>query len=894
MSDTISSELSADIKRLGKLLGIIIEEQHGNEALALVEQVRQLAKSRRAGEQTANNDLITLINSLDDHHLRVLTKAFGNYFQLINIAEDQQRIRVLRHRERNGNERENISAALATLKEKGLTASEVRDMLAKIEVRLVLTAHPSEAKRKEILIKLREMALMMRHSDRMTLLPREEKALSDSISERIEELWHTRPTRATKATVADEVQFGLFFITNVIMDEVVDIQAELHAALVEHYPQADWSEIPIVIRYASWVGGDRDGNPNVTADVTLQTLQTLRKAARKTYLADIDQLRYSMTQATDEIGATDEMINAVKPLEGSASPQGQAASKYPGEVYRQQIELIYHRLETDAYHSAEELLNDLNQMIDSLQANGAVRAAHGRLYRLMQKVRLFGLHLVPLEIREDARRHRVALAELCRVYGLSDDFMNVPEHEKQRMLTAELQSNRPFFPDTPHFSDVTNEVIATWRMIATAHETYGKHCVDTVIASMSEHPSDILTMQLFAREVGIEDDIEIVPLFETVDDLIRAPQVMTTLFDNPEYDRYLQGQNYRQQIMLGYSDSNKDGGYLASNWNLYKAQAALGEVCQARDITLTFFHGRGGSIGRGGGPTNRTILAAPLGSLHGRIKITEQGEVIGFRYSNSEIADRHLNQVLNAVIISTAQLNDRPIMGEWQTIMEALAETGRKAYRDLVYESEGFLDYWQQTTPISELSRLQISSRPAKRSAGGFSAMRAIPWVFSWMQSRAIIPSWYGVGTALAGITDDPAKLETLQAMYVEWLFFRALMKNLQLDLVKADMGIAQHYAGLADAPLRDEFFTRIRQEHELASAQVIIISQQKHLLETANVLLTSIERRNPYIDPLNFIQVKLLQDLRELNTNSREYERKLRMVLATINGIAAGMKTTG
>jgi phosphoenolpyruvate carboxylase len=893
-TDNVSKSLSKNIKRLGNLLGVIIREQHGDEAYDLVEQVRKLAKTRRSGDTAAHDELVKLIGSLDDDKLRVLIKAFGNYFQLINIAEDQERIRVLREREAQENRVESIGEALDIFVKEGLTAQQVREMLETVEVRLVLTAHPSEAKRQEVLIKLRDVALMIRDSERISLLPREENQLSSVLAERIEELWHTRPTRATKATVADEVQFGLYFITTTIMDEVVDIHQDLRDALENHYPDADWRELPIVLRFASWVGGDRDGNPNVTADVTLQTLATLRDAVREAYLADVDRLRQSLTQATDEIGASDAIVQAVTPAAGPDTVHGQAVSKYPGEVYRQQMDLIYHRLKSNTYLRSEELLNDLKLVVESLEKHGAHRAAAGRVYRLLQKVRLFGLHLVPLEIREDAGRHQAALAELFRVYGLAYDYPNMPEQQKQHLLTNELRNARPLFPEEPDFSDVTNEVIATWRTIATAYELYGTSCIDTVIASMSEQPSDVLTMLLLAREVGIEEHIEIVPLFETVDDLIRAPQVMKTLFANPEYDTYLKARNYHQQIMLGYSDSNKDGGYLASNWNLYKAQAALSDQCRASGVRLTMFHGRGGSIGRGGGPTNRAILAAPLGSLHGRIKITEQGEVIGFRYSNPEIAHRHLNQVLNAVLISTAQLNDRHVPDEWRAVMDTIAENGRSAYRDLVYESEGFLDYWQQTTPISELSRLQISSRPAKRSAGGFSAMRAIPWVFSWMQSRAIIPSWFGVGTALAAITRDKSKLSMLQEMYKEWRFFRALMQNLQMDLVKADMGIAHLYAGLADETLRSEFFTRIQAEHTLASAQVTVISGQAFLLETAPVMFTSIERRNPYVDPLNFIQVKLLKDIRDIEQGSREYNDKLKMVLATINGIAAGMKTTG
>jgi len=879
--------LSTDIKLLGNLLGTIIREQHGDDAFDLVERVRKLAKDRRAGDDKAHNDLITLIDSLNDSDLRVLVKAFGNYFQLINIAEDLQRVRVLRNREASGNLSESLNEAIADLKSKGMTAEELHEMLSDTEARLVLTAHPSEAKRQEMLIKLRQIAVLVRDNDRYDLLPRETATIQDMLAEHIEEMWHTRPVRATKATVADEVNFGLYFITTVIMDAVVDLYDELIDLLEKHYPDHNWYDLPSPIKFASWVGGDRDGNPNVTADVTLQTLETLHEAARQVYLHDVGEMRMVLTQAADELA-----LNGDAPQFDYLAVEN-AAAKYPGEIYRQQMELIYNRLKANEYHKTEDLLADLLPVAQSLEKHGGQRAAHGRLGRLVRKVKLFGLNLVPLEVREDASRHTHTLEELFRTYGLAYDFANMPEEEKQLLLTRELRNERPLFPENPNFSAITNEVIATWRMIATAHERYGVHCIDTVIASMSKQPSDVLTMMLLAREVGIDEHIHIVPLFETVDDLINAPSAMQTLFENREYRHHLEKRNNLQQIMLGYSDSNKDGGYLAANWNLYKAQASFIEPFEKAGIKLELFHGRGGSIGRGGGPTNRAIMAAPPGSLQGRIKMTEQGEVIGFRYSNPEITHRHFNQLMHAVMIASANLDHQPIPDAWMQLMDTLAAEGRTAYRDLVYESEGFLDYWQQTTPISELGKLQISSRPTKRSKGGFAAMRAIPWVFSWMQSRAIIPSWYGVGTALQSATKDPETLEILQAMYERWRFFRTLMKNLQLDLVKADMGILAQYATLADDDVR-AFYDRIQAEHTLASTQVSVVSQQEFLLESAPVLHMSIERRNPYVDPLNFIQVRLLRELRELEQDSPEYNEKLRSVLATINGIAAGMKTTG
>jgi phosphoenolpyruvate carboxylase len=882
-----SSALGADIRLLAGMLGTIIKEQQGEDALKLVERARKLAKARRTGDANAHNDLIQLIDSLDADDMAVLTKAFGDYFQLINIAEDLQRIRVLRQRELDKDYSETIEGAIIELKEKGMGTADIVALLNRVQVRLVLTAHPSEAKRKEVLIKLREIAMMMRDYDRTHMLPREDALLHEALTERIEELWHTHPTRPTKATVADEVDFGLYFITHVLMDEVVDIYQELIAVLEKHYPDHDWSNTPCPLRFASWVGGDRDGNPNVTADVTLQTISTLREAARRLYMHEIDTLRTHLTQGVYELQPVEPMPVIDEQL------LAEAMERYPGEPYRQQMDVIYRRLEAGVYHRSRELLRDLVPIVQSLYASGGHRVVRGRVGRLLTKVRLFGMHLVPIEVREDASRHSAALEELFRTYGMAYDYPNLPEADKQKLLTRELQNARPLFPEVPTFSPITNEVIATWRMIAKAHEQFGTSSVDTVIASMSKAPSDVLAMLLLAREVGIEADVDIVPLFETVDDLINAPNAMNTLFDNQEYRHYLQQRGNTQQIMLGYSDSNKDGGYLAANWSLYKAQASLSEPCKQHGLTMELFHGRGGSIGRGGGPTNRAILAAPQGSLHGRIKMTEQGEVIGFRYSNKEIAHRHLNQVLHAVLIATANVDDQPVPDRWLSLMDELAAEGRRAYRDLVYESEGFLDYWQQTTPISELGKLQISSRPAKRSKGGFAAMRAIPWVFSWMQARAIIPSWYGVGTALATATKDRETLEILQAMYERWRFFRMLLKNIQLDLVKADMGIAQHYATLADASVR-HFYDRVQAEHTLASAEVAVITQQQVLLETAPVLATSIERRNPYVDPLNFIQVRLLRDLRRLDVNSPQYDEQLKPVLATINSIAAGMKTTG
>jgi len=888
---TTPAELSRDIKLLGGLLGVIIREQHGDDALEAVERVRAAAKARRSGEPGAADTLAHLIDAQDLPTHRVLIKAFANYFQLINIAEDRHRIRVLREREQAGALDESINAAVRELASAGVTAEQMRSILKRIHVRLVMTAHPSEAKRQEVLVKLRHIADLLAVRDQTQLLPREEKRVTDALAETIEELWQTRPNRAVRATLQDEVQAGIYFVTAVIMDAAVELYEDLRAALSDAYPREDWRDLPLILQYASWIGGDRDGNPNVTPKVTLATLGTLRKAAREVYLREINTLAEHLTQSVDEV-----------PVDPALATEPDNGSRETNEVYRARMHAIAARLAADGYRTGEDLLADLHPIAESLRANRGQRAADGALRRLIEKVRLFGLHLVPLDIREDARLHRAALEEIFRAYGLCESYLDAPEEERQALLAREIANPRPLFPPEPAYSDATNMIIATWRMIAEAHRRYGPRVIGTVIASFSTAPSDVLALLLFAREVGVSDALDLVPLFETIEDLRNAPYVMDALYANPVYQEHLAARDQVQRIMLGYSDSSKDGGYLASNWGLYVAQRQLARVSLAHGVVLELFHGRGGSIGRGGGPTNRAIRAQSPLAMQGRISITEQGEVIAYRYSNAAIARRHLQQIFHAVLSELGRSSYTESQPKWRAAVEQLAEAGEDAYRAFVYKLTGFFDYWQQATPINELAMMPIGSRPAKRGTGGFSQVRAIPWVFSWMQSRAIIPSWYGVGSALDVFCEDclpePPEgggLALLRDMYRRWPFFRALVKNVELDLVKADIGIAALYDSLVDdASLRERVFERIRQEHALACDWIARITDQETLLSDTPVIKLSIERRNPYVDPLNFIQVALLRRLRALSPDDPAYNDVLDAVLITVNGIAAGMKNTG
>jgi phosphoenolpyruvate carboxylase len=886
-----TTPFSRDIRLLGGLLGTIIREQHSEAAFQLVETIRHLARDRRKGENDAAAQLTLTIENTSNDDKAILIKAFSNYFQLTNIAEDEQRIRVLRERETANKLTEGIDDAIRQLREQGMDAAGMNTLFNELRLRFVLTAHPSEAKRTEVLVKLRHIAGIVDEIDQRKLLPREYDLLQAHLAEEIEELWQTRPVPTAEKQVRDEVNFGLYFVTSVIMDVVVELYNDIYTSLGRYYPEQDWSDLHAFLRFGSWIGGDRDGNPNVTPEVTLQTIETLRSAARRVYLRDMEFLMEHLTEATDD-ASREELKSAIQP--GRTLPN----EPYPGEVYREMLGVIWHKINNDEYRNREPLLTDLRAIQTSLKQHGGRRVAEGKLRGFIRKVRLFGLTLTPLDIREDARHHIAALDELFRYYDMAQDYTNLPEAEKQALLTREIGNLRPLFPaDTSRFSPTTQTVIATWRMVAEAHRRFGTGVVDTFIASMSQNPSDVLAMLLMAREVGVDNELDVVPLFETIDDLQRAPEIMTTLFRNSAYLPHLEARHMRQQIMIGYSDSSKDGGYITSNWNLYTAQQYLTDACEAANVSIELFHGRGGSIGRGGGPTNRAILSQPPKSLRGGIKITEQGEVIAYRYSNAGIAHRHLQQVINAVMLSMGNADNNRVKPEWAAAMDHLSEFGQRAYRNFVYETDGFIEFWQQATPINELSQLRISSRPAKRgSKGGFAAMRAIPWVFSWMQCRAIIPSWFGVGTAFQQFCDEtPDGMALLQNMYNDWLFFRALIENTQLDVAKADMGIMAMYADLvADAELRAAMFGRIRDEHTLTTRMICEVTGQQELLDKTPAMKNSIERRNPYVDPLSFLQVELLRKLRKMDAASPDYQPTLELVLATINGIAAGMKTTG
>ncbi len=916
MSET-SDRLSGQIHLLGDLLGETIIEQEGQELFDLVEEIRALAKAHRRGDAVAGEELLALVEALPLEQARVVVKSFSAYFQLVNLAEEEERVRVLRRRAREAYEREepmdeSIAAAIERLREEGLDADDMQGLLRNLLIMPVLTAHPTEAKRRTVLRKLAHIADILYALDFERMTPQEEEEAKEQLREEITSLWQTDQTRARRQTVLDEVRNGLYYFENTIFDLVPEIYAELHTALARYYPDHAFV-VPVFLRYGSWMGGDRDGNPFVTLSVTEETLREQKRTALETYRETFDRLHGHLSTAA-RYGISDELRAS---LEADAQLFPERAefvkTRYANQPYRQKMFFMYDKLtatledsqrpwrherlpRAGIYEDAAAFLEELRMVQESLRARGAERLADGRLARLVRQVEVFGFHLATLDIRQHAERHSSAMSELFERYGMAKVYEHWPEHRKVELLTEELLSPRPLVPAHLDFSESTNETFELFRLIRRAHERIGYEAIQSYVISMTTGASDILAVLLMAQDAGIADHLDVVPLFETIADLHAAPEIMESLFTNPAYARHLEARDRAQQIMIGYSDSNKDGGYLTANWELQLAQRALAAVCDKHGITLTLFHGRGGSIGRGGGPANRAILAQPPESVRGRIKLTEQGEAITNRYANNAIAHRHLEQLVNAVLLSSGKRPEEgPARGgEWEEAMRELSPRAEQAYRALVHDSPEILEYFHTATPIDEISELNIGSRPAKRKATeGIGDLRAIPWVFAWMQSRVTLPGWYGLGSAFMEWADGEEHWSLLSTMYQEWPFFRTMIDNSQMSMRKADMLIASVYADLADEPTRSAIFPRLRHEYDNTEQSILRLTGQSDLLDNEPWLQRAIRVRNPYIDPMNYIQVALLRRLRE-NPESAEAQALRDAVLLSVNGIAAGLRNTG
>ncbi|HLG51505.1 MAG TPA: phosphoenolpyruvate carboxylase [Chloroflexota bacterium] len=905
--------LRDDVRFLGQLLGETLVEQVGTDLLDLVERVRSEAIAARDRGHPVDQSLVSLIENLPHEQMSRLVRAFTVFFYLVNAAEEQHRLRSLRERSlaEPGRPRpESIAAAMRTLREAGITADAVAAFLARLRINPVLTAHPSEARRRTVLQHLRRISALIAA---LASSAEREAVLADLLEE-VTLLWQTDEVRISRPTPLDEVRTGLFFFDETLFDVVPRIYRDLADALAAEYPGQRW-EIPPFLRFSSWIGGDRDGNPAVTSEVTLTALELQRLHVLQRYRADVVDLRRWLSPSVRQVGVSAALLDAIARHVDAFGAFGQEViARAPVEPYRQMLTLIEERLRrtearlTPAYSSADDLLADLDLIAESLMLHRGQRIAAGKLQDLRWRVRAFGFHLAELEIREHSQRHEQALTEILAATAVCPNYRALSDAERVALLAREIANPRPLIPAELSFDPATTRVVELFRTIRRAQEQYGTAACQRYIISMTHSAADVLAVALLAKEAGLIDvregrppraTLRIVPLFEGIDDLRRAPRVVDELLDLPVYRRIVAAAGDCQEIMLGYSDSNKDGGYLAANVALYEAQDPLAAVCERHGVQVELFHGRGGAIGRGGGPMGRAIAALSRRALNARLKFTEQGEVIFARYGNPGIAHRHLEQIVHATLLAGLEPRGatcpEDVLRRWHAILDNLADRALATYHALVTRTPGFERYFREATPFPEIAEHTIASRPVSRSTtASLADIRAIPWVFSWTQCRVNLPGWYGVGSAVLGYLDEhPDERSVLQAMYREWPVFRSIIDNCQISLATADMAVARLYRdAVTDPALAARIYQMITDEYERSKQAVLTLTGYPVLLGPSSLLRQSIQLRNPYVDPLHVIQASLLKVLRRGGLYGDR--RPVDLVLQTINGIAAGVQTTG
>jgi phosphoenolpyruvate carboxylase len=926
--------LRGDVRRLGNLLGRVLREQAGPALFEIEEEIRSLTKDlRQAFSLEGEAAMARITEELDLPAATQIIRAFTTFLQLVNVAEQIHDIRKLRYDQlvKPGVPGPgSLEHAVAHCKSAGLSAEALQALIRELDITLVLTAHPTEAKRRSILEKMRRISRHLAELDHPLLTPREQEVLEGEILADITAIWQSDEVRLRPPTVQDEVQSGLFYFDEILWEVLPLLYRDLRHALAANYPGLTFA-VPPFLRFGSWIGGDRDGNPQVTLETTWEALRLHKELALRKHLGGIERLGGVLSQSTTQVGVSDELRASVEADEaqlGVALSAGDPRTER--EVYRRKLRCMRLRLEAtlaanakvgaasgpDAgrpYSRAVELLADLAIVQQSLAENRGDRLAAGAVQTLVDQVGVFGFHLAPLDIRQDAAVLRACVAEIAQTVRLVDgDFRDLHETERQALLTRELRALRPLIPPFARWSAQTADTIELFRLIRRARAEVAPEAVTAFVLSMTEQPSDVLAVLLLAKEAGllrrevdgIVSHLDLVPLFEKIHVLQAAPGIMDALYTNGPYREHLAARGGIQEVMLGYSDSSKDGGYLTSNWELYVAQEGLAAGAAAHGVKLRLFHGRGGTVGRGGGPMHEAIHAQPRETVRGKIKITEQGEMIYYKYGDPAVAARNLELVVSAVLETSAGAHGAASAEPaWPAVMADVSGRAHKAYRALVAEDPDLFGYFEEATPVQEISRLNIASRPAWRhKANTLEDLRVIPWVFAWVQSRHYLPGWYGMGSGLQSfLADDPAvHLGLLQQMYRGWPFFTRVIENAQMTMCKADMGIAHRYASLVQDPaVRERIFGRIRAEYEVCRELLLRITGQEELLDSDPALQRSLRLRNPYVDPLSYIQVSLLRRIRGLEGQSgpdlEAAVTALRQPLhLTINGIATAMRSTG
>ncbi len=916
--------LRREVSFLGKLLGEVLLQQCGKSTFEIVEAIREQSKHLRSAFDTdLFEGYMNQIKGLEPETRHHVIRAFAVYFQLVNIAEQNHRIRRKKEYDRTQGQsiqKGSIESVIRELYQGGVSEEEIQHVLSIISLQLVMTAHPTEASRRTILEAHRRLSrLLLEHEqyliDETPEHDRERKHVEEQIFNEILTLWQTDEIRDRKPTVLDEVRNGLFYFDETLFDVLPDIYEELERCLSKYYPHLSW-HVPTFLKFGSWIGGDRDGNPNVTSNFTWDTLHMHRNLALKKYEDSLTKLVSLFSFSTNLIKPSAELMESIFVDSEQSELEPEMAWRNEKEPYRKKLTFMREKLHNIRdeekhfkYASPEEFLSDLYLVERSLRTHSADRLADTHLKKLIRQVELFGFYLAKLDVRQHSKVHEQALTEILEMNGMHDNYGELEEQAKINVLIECLEDPRPLTSSHIQYSPATTECLAVFRTIANAQKEFGKNCISNYLISMTQGVSDLLEVLVFAKEVGLykrEKDgsvrcsLQSTPLFETIDDLRAAPEIMGHLFDIPCYASSLVDTNHVQEIMLGYSDSNKDGGVLTANWELREALINITEVATKRNLKLRFFHGRGGALGRGGMPLHRSIQAQPPETLGAGFKITEQGEVLSSRYAMKQIAYRSLEQATSAIIsqaLHASRGSQTELVQSWEPAMAKISEDALQKYQDLVFREPDFIDFFHESTPLLEIGELNIGSRPPKRKdSKSLEDLRAIPWVFAWTQSRYLMPAWYAAGTALRQFyQDQPDRLSTLRTMYAEWSFFRTLIDNLQMALAKADMLIAKQYVSMVkNEEVRTRIFTKIEEEYVLTSQMILLITGQKEILDNVGVIQESIRLRNPYVDPLSYLQVQLLNELRDLREVGNDNQFLLREVLLTINGIALGMRNTG
>ncbi|KKN45655.1 hypothetical protein LCGC14_0680730 [marine sediment metagenome] len=927
-------ELRQHVRFLGHILGEVIDERAGREVYEAVERLRQgFITLRKDDNALLRTELLSYLNTLEPSLLREIIRAFNLYFSLVNTAEEAFNYHNRLVQLKNGRDLWHGSYldTLTQFKQEGVNLEQLQQMMDTMVYMPVFTAHPTESKRRTLMEILRRIFLLDEQLTNEPLTAFEEQRTRTEIKKHVKLLWSTDEVRAIKPTVRDEIKNGLYYFNVSLFDAVPRSYRNMENAIRRVYADeiagGATFKVPGYVQFGSWIGGDRDGNPFVTSDTTEMAIMLQKRTVIRRYLDDVTKLSYVLTHSEPLCDISEQLAQSIDESEAIYAGAFRAKpDRFLNEPYRRKLYMMRHRLEDNlrllqqyfrpdlqptslglAYSNEDELLADLRLIHDSLITHGDVELAGSEVTDLIRLVETFGFYLYHLDVRQESTRHTETVAEVLKQLGLVDDYHQLSETERQQLLTSLLAKDA--LPDLPELDGQNQEVLAVFKLMARLQRDVSANAFGSYVISMTHEASHILEVLALGRFAGLcgydEDgntfcELRVSPLFETIEDLAHIEPVMTELLENPHYRRMLEASGNLQEVMLGYSDSCKDGGILASVWSLYQAQQKISRLTTQHGVQCRMFHGRGGTIGRGGGPTHDAILSQPMGTVQGQIKFTEQGEVLSFKYGNTETAAYELGMGVSGLLKASKSLVEKtpPLDTSFYDIMHQLTSTGEASYRKLTEDTAGFLDYFYEVCPVTEIGMMNIGSRPSHRKAGdrSKSSVRAIGWVFSWAQSRHTLPAWYGIGTAIESWhQNDPEKMAVLRDMVKKWPFFRALLSNTQMSLAKAEMNIARRYAALCENAFQgQQVFEVISAEYNRTVKQVLMVVESDKLLSEIPELRSSLRRREPYLDPINYIQILLLQRYRDPQLTEEEKSVWLDPLLRTISAISAGMRNTG